>query len=85
MKSGKTFLAGLLAGAAIGGILALLFAPQSGRETREQLRQKMAELEKEIDSFKENATGKAGNISKTIAERLAELKREIDELTGAAG
>jgi gas vesicle protein len=85
MKSGKSFLAGLLAGAAIGGILALLFAPQSGRETREQLRQKMAELEKDIDSLKETASGKAGNIKKTIAERLAELKREIDELTGSAG
>jgi gas vesicle protein len=85
MKSGKSFLAGLLAGAAIGGILALLFAPRSGRETREQLRQKMADIEKEIDFLKENASSKTGNIRKTIAERLAELKREIDELTGSAG
>ena len=36
MKSGNSFLTGLLTGAAIGGIIALLYAPKSGKETREQ-------------------------------------------------
>jgi len=85
MKSGISFLAGLLAGAAIGGVLALLFAPRSGQETRERLRQKMADIEKELDLLQGKASGKTDDIRKTIADRLAELKREIDELTGSAG
>lgn len=31
---------GLAAGAVVGGVLALLFAPQSGKETRELIRDK---------------------------------------------
>ena len=36
-NGGSNFLAGLLVGAAIGAIAALLFAPKSGQELRESL------------------------------------------------
>lgn len=37
-SSFATFLVGFLSGAAIGAGLALLFAPQSGKETREKIK-----------------------------------------------
>jgi gas vesicle protein len=42
--SAKTFTAGLLIGALVGAGVALLFAPQSGEETRRLIRRKAKHL-----------------------------------------
>ena len=81
MKSGNSFLTGLLTGAAIGGIIALLYAPKSGKETREQIRGKFEELEKELTNLKGQAGRKVGKVREDMAERLAELQREIEILS----
>jgi len=83
MKPAGSFITGLLAGAAIGGILALLYAPKSGKETREQLRQKLEDLEKEFETLKGKAAQKSENIKQDIADRLADLQREIEHLSGS--
>ena len=83
MKPVGTFITGLLAGAAIGGAIALLYAPKSGKETRDQLKQKLDDLEKEFETLKEKAVQKTGNMRKDLADKLAELQREIDNLSGA--
>ncbi len=44
MKDTGLFLGGLITGATLGAALALLFAPQTGTETREQLKEKMSDL-----------------------------------------
>jgi len=81
MKPFNSFITGLLAGATIGGIIALLYAPQSGKETREQLRKKFEDLEKEMVNLKTKATKKPGQIKDDLARRLAELQREIENLS----
>lgn len=43
-KAGK-FLSGYILGSLIGAILALIFAPQSGEEIRDQIRSKYIELQ----------------------------------------
>ncbi len=43
-NNGSSFIAGLLLGGIIGAGLGLLFAPQPGEKTREQLRGKVDEL-----------------------------------------
>ena len=83
MKSGNSFLTGLLAGAAIGGIIALLYAPKSGKETREQLKNKFTELEKELENLKSQASQKTGKIKDDLAQKLADLQREIENLSKA--
>jgi len=83
MKSGNSFLSGLLAGAAIGGIIALLYAPKSGKETREQLKNKFTELETELENLKGQASQKTGKIRDDLAQKLADLKREIENLSKA--
>jgi gas vesicle protein len=83
MKPGSSFITGLLAGAAIGGGIALLYAPKSGKETREQLRQKLQDIEKEFENLKDKATEKSEHLRKDLADRLAELQREIESLSNA--
>lgn len=83
MKQGNSFLAGLLAGAAVGSIAALLLAPKSGKETREDLRKKLEDLEKEFDNLREKAAGKSEKIKNDLADKLDALRREIDNLAGS--
>ena len=83
MKSGNSFLTGLIAGAALGGILALLYAPKSGKETREQIKNKFAELEGELENLKVQARDKTGKVKENLAQKLADLQREIDNLSKA--
>ena len=83
MKSGNSFLTGLLAGAAIGGIIALLYAPKSGKETRDQLKKKFTELEKELENLKGQASQRTGKIKDDLAQKLADLQREIENLSKA--
>ncbi len=69
------FLGGILAGAIIGGGTALLFAPQKGSETRDQLKSKLNDLEKEMNKIKDkliNAKAKAGEVKEEVKEKIKE-------------
>ena len=45
---------GLLSGAVIGGVIALLYAPKTGMETRQLIKDKASEV---VDVVKEKTTG----------------------------
>ena len=45
---------GLLTGAAIGGVIALLYAPKTGKETRQLIKDKAASV---VDAVKEKSSG----------------------------
>lgn len=62
--TGKTFLAAL-AGAAVGAGLALLFAPASGKETREKIAHK-------LDDVKEDLKEKGSKLAHQIKGKKAE-------------
>jgi gas vesicle protein len=83
MKSGNSFLTGLLTGAAIGGALALLYAPKSGKETREQIKRKFEELENELENLKGKASQKTGKAKDDLAQKLADLQKDIEDLSKA--
>jgi len=59
---------GLLTGAVIGGVIALLFAPQSGKETRQLIKNKAADL---VGTVKEEAVG----VINTVREAESEASR----------
>jgi gas vesicle protein len=80
MKSGTSFITGLLAGVAIGGVLALLYAPQSGKETREKIKQKFSDLEKELEALKAKAGEKSDEVKSDLEERFSKLKKEMEDL-----
>ncbi|MBE0596590.1 MAG: YtxH domain-containing protein [Desulfuromonadales bacterium] len=62
--SGSTFLAFMM-GAAIGGGLALLFAPRAGEETREKIRQMADDARKRATDYYDEAENR---VRQTIEE-----------------
>lgn len=82
MKTG-TFIGGLLTGAVIGGVVALLFAPKSGKETREDLKQKLDEYGKEVEKIKAKAKQKSGAVKEDLKSKINDLAQEIENLSKA--
>ena len=60
---------GLLTGAVIGGVIALLYAPQSGKETRAMLKDKATRL---VDAVRE----KTSEVVDTTEEVASEASRK---------
>ncbi|MBZ0199802.1 MAG: YtxH domain-containing protein [Ignavibacteriaceae bacterium] len=55
----KGLLIGFLAGGAVGALLALLYAPKSGKEFRSDIREKADEYMDEAEKYMSEAQGKA--------------------------
>jgi gas vesicle protein len=70
MRRALIFLAGLLAGGSLGAGISVLFAPASGDELRQNLKQRF-----------ENVKAKSADAA---AQREAALRAELAELTGQA-
>ena len=66
-ESAGGFGIGLLIGAVVGLAVGLLYAPRSGKETREQIKEQATE-------FMDRAKGKATEIRQTIGEKIAPQK-----------
>jgi gas vesicle protein len=60
---------GLVSGAVIGGVIALLYAPKTGKETRQLIRDKAIEV---ADTAKE----KASEVVDTVKEKVSEASRK---------
>jgi gas vesicle protein len=70
MKNVVRFIVGLVTGAVVGGVLALLFAPTSGEETRAKLEESYTHVRNEV---KEAATSKA----EALKAELARLQKKV--------
>jgi gas vesicle protein len=85
---GKGLLIGFLTGAAVGSIVALLFAPKSGKELREDIKTKSQDFIEDADQYIVKAKDKASqliNEGKKKSEKLvAETKEKVDTLLGEA-
>ncbi len=77
VNRGWGLLAGLLVGGLAGAGAMLLLSPQSGKETRAQIRQKSAELRdqavKSVEGAVAQASGKARQITDDVHEQAGEL------------
>ncbi len=60
---------GLLAGAVIGGVIALLYAPKTGTETRQMIKDKVTDV---VDAVKE----KTSDVIDTVKETASEASRK---------
>lgn len=73
MNSGKVIL-GVLAGLAAGAVLGILFAPDSGVNTRKKIARKSEEY---VDDIKE----KFNEFVDHVAEKVEKAKEEVKEET----
>ncbi len=87
-NNGTDFLAGFLLGAVAGTALALLFAPQSGELTRQQLKEQSIELKGRAGELSTKAREQAEEITArgriVLEERVAELEEAVAEGKKAA-
>jgi gas vesicle protein len=60
---------GLLVGAVIGGVIALLYAPKTGKETRQLIKDKATKV---VDTVKEATDG----VIDTVKESASEVSRK---------
>ncbi|MFN0156754.1 MAG: YtxH domain-containing protein [Bacteroidota bacterium] len=75
----KGLVIGLLAGGAIGAVLALLYAPKSGKELRADIKDRADGLLEDADSYMQAAKSKASDIvsdAKQRSERLVDDARK---------
>ncbi|MFN3966836.1 MAG: YtxH domain-containing protein [Endomicrobiia bacterium] len=73
-SSGETILAFLLGGI-IGACLGILFAPKSGKETREKLRFLIEDLEEKAENWIEEGKDKIENFVSSTKEKIFEKKK----------
>lgn len=83
-NNGKNLIIGLLAGGAIGAVLALLYAPKSGKELRKDIKDKTDEYLTEAEKYLDDARVKAKDLineGKKKSEKLiSDAKTKSDEL-----
>ncbi|MCK9280893.1 MAG: YtxH domain-containing protein [Melioribacteraceae bacterium] len=84
----KGLFIGLLTGAALGSVIALLYAPKSGKEFRSDIKSKSKDLLDDAEEYIEQAKDKATqliNDGKKKSDRLvAETKVKVDALISEA-
>ncbi len=79
---GIDFLKGFLIGGALGAVMALLYAPKSGRETREELGGRMGDMYEKARSEYEVSLDRARHSYESAITRLKDL--EMDAKNKAA-
>ena len=81
-KSSGGFVVGLLIGGAAGAAAALLMAPQSGKETRAQIKQQAVEVEHKAEKVIADVRVKAKDEMTKGRAKLADVRvKAKDELT----
>lgn len=85
---GSQFYKGLIFGGLIGGAIALLYAPKSGKELREAIQQGSRELVDGAEDKMESVQDKMEQLLADTKMRMEELMREaamaVDELKNTA-
>jgi gas vesicle protein len=72
-EGGSGFGIGLIVGAAIGLAIGFLFAPRSGEETRQLLKEKAG-------AARERATGAARKVRKSAGEAVKRARAKMEEV-----
>ena len=70
----------MITGATLGAALALLFAPQTGTETREFLKDKMDDLEKDLDELQKKVVDKGGELKGDLKTKINDIEKNIEKL-----
>lgn len=80
-QSGNSFMLGVLTGAFVGAGIALLFAPRSGQEMRQQLGEQYRGLAERVGEQAENWRSTAGQLREQGRERLQQFTGQWSDRT----
>ncbi|HEY3372901.1 MAG TPA: YtxH domain-containing protein [Prolixibacteraceae bacterium] len=80
MSAGKMVL-GVLAGAAAGAILGVLFAPEKGTETRKKIAEKSEDY---VDTVKQKFNGLIDDLSNKMDKLQSKANKMADEAKSSA-
>lgn len=80
MKTSSKFLLTFVAGAAVGALLGVLFAPAKGSETREKLQNAGSKLNKNIKDVVARRKEQINAIKESIKEKMEDMEDKIKEL-----
>lgn len=79
MNAGK-LIAGILAGAAAGAILGVLFAPDKGEETRSKIVSKTSDMKEKFNDFMDGLCDKYESLKDNISDRMEAYEEDDDEV-----
>jgi gas vesicle protein len=85
MSKNSDFIAGLVVGGLIGAVIGILYAPKSGKETREEIGQKADELLSKAKEEYGQAVEKSRKAYEATVERLKELEETAKEKVEQVG
>lgn len=83
MSSDK-FLAGLIAGGLLGAIAGILFAPSSGKETRDRIVEKSQSTKAKLEESMSDIQSKANNIMDDIQKKGDELLGKVQSVVNCS-
>ncbi len=81
MERGRDFIIGLVLGATIGALAALLLAPQSGAETRRMIMEKGSQFGERVKDMSSAVKDKTEQMLVELKKSVEELKRKLSEKT----
>jgi gas vesicle protein len=73
-----SLLIGVLIGAVVGGVTALLLAPSSGRETRQMLKGKAQETQQMLQERLSSVKEKVGQVTESMRSRAEQEMHSVD-------
>jgi gas vesicle protein len=82
--SGMCCVLSFLIGAVVGGGIALLAAPTSGKKTREQLKAMAGDAKEKAEGYYDEVKGKAAEATEKVQGYYQEAKRTAESTVDAA-
>lgn len=79
----KDFLIGTLIGGIVGAATALLLAPKSGKELRDDLNSQTSSLREKGNEFASIALEKSSNLAKQVSNQSSQVAGKVKDIRGS--
>ena len=85
MSNRGDFIAGIVVGGFVGAIIGILYAPKSGKETREEIGRKTDELLSKAKEEYDNAIEKSRKAYEAAVDKLKQLEQQTQKKVDEVG